>query len=308
MPYRSTTLTTLVATAALLFASAGQADPARTFGPITVTDDLDREVTLEAPAERIVSLAPHITEVLFAVGAGEQVIGATEHSDYPAGAEDIPRIGGYTSLDLERILALEPDLVVAWDSGNSRSHVERLRELGLTVYVSEPRGFDGVASSMQRMAELAGTADQGRAEAERFLDEIEKLRDEYADRDPVPLFYQVWEQPLMTVNDDHLIAEAIEVCGGENVFGHLDRLVPRLDREAVIEADPEVIIGGGMGEDDPSWVEDWREWDNMLAVRRDNLFFLPPSLLQRHTPRIAEGTAMMCEELQNARDRRPDSP
>ena len=305
MLYRSTLLPALLAAGALLLSPAANADDN---GSISVTDDTDREVRLDAPAERIVSLAPHITEVLFAIGAGDRVIGATDHSDYPEEASNIPRIGGYTSLDLERILAKEPDLVVAWDSGNSRSHVERLRELGLTVYTSEPRGFDGVASSMERMAKLAGTGDQGRAEAERFLDEIEALRQKYADREPVPLFYQVWDQPLMTVNDDHLIAEAIAVCGGENVFGHLDRLVPRMDREAVIEADPEVIIGGGMGEDDPTWVEDWRQWDNMLAVRRDNLFFLPPSLLQRHTPRIAEGTAMMCEELQNARDRRPDSP
>ncbi|WP_018935024.1 cobalamin-binding protein [Thioalkalivibrio sp. ALJ24] len=305
MLYRSTLLPALLAAGALLLSPAANADDN---GSISVTDDTDREVRLDTPAERIVSLAPHITEVLFAIGAGDRVIGATDHSDYPEEASNIPRIGGYTSLDLERILAKEPDLVVAWDSGNSRSHVERLRELGLTVYTSEPRGFDGVASSMERMAKLAGTGDQGRAEAERFLDEIEALRQKYADREPVPLFYQVWDQPLMTVNDDHLIAEAIAVCGGENVFGHLDRLVPRMDREAVIEADPEVIIGGGMGEDDPTWVEDWRQWDNMLAVRRDNLFFLPPSLLQRHTPRIAEGTAMMCEELQNARDRRPDSP
>ena len=305
MSYRSNLLPALLAASALLLSPSGHAADN---DPISVIDDTDREVRLDAPAERIVSLAPHITEVLFAIGAGDRVIGATDHSDYPEPAADIPRVGGYTSLDLERILAKEPDLVVAWESGNSRSHIERLRELGLTVYISEPRGFDGVASSMERMAELAGTAEQGRAEAQRFLQEIEALRAEYADRDPVPLFYQVWDQPLMTVNNEHLIAEAIEVCGGETVFGHLDRLVPRMDREAVIHADPEVIIGGGMGEDNPAWVEAWREWDNMLAVRRDNLFFLPPSLLQRHTPRIAEGTALMCEDLQTARDRRPESP
>lgn len=272
---------------------------------ITVTDDDDREVHLEQPAERIVSLAPHITEVLFAVGAGDRIVGATQYSDYPPEAEAIPRIGGYSRIDLERVLERDPDLVIAWKSGNSASQVERLRELGLPVYVSEPRSFEGVASSMRRMATLAGTHDQGEAAAEDFLGRMDALRATYGDRDPIRVFYQVWEQPLMTVNDDHLIAAAIAVCGGVNVFGNLDRLVPRIGREAVLDADPEVIIGGGMGEDRPDWVVAWGQWEDMTAVQRDNLFFIPPSLLQRHTGRIAEGTALMCEELERARARRP---
>ncbi|WP_026289249.1 cobalamin-binding protein [Thioalkalivibrio sp. ALMg11] len=272
---------------------------------ITVTDDDDREVRLEQPAERIVSLAPHITEVLFAVGAGDLIVGATQYSDYPPEADSIPRIGGYSRIDLERVLEKDPDLVIAWQSGNSASQVERLRELGLPVYVSEPRSFEGVASSMRRMATLAGTHDQGEAAAQDFLNRMDELRATYGDRDPIRVFYQVWEQPLMTVNDEHLIAEAIAVCGGVNVFGDLDRLVPRIGREAVLDADPEVIIGGGMGEDRPDWVVAWGQWEDMTAVRRDNLFFIPPSLLQRHTGRIAEGTALMCEELERARTRRP---
>ncbi|WP_018873038.1 cobalamin-binding protein [Thioalkalivibrio sp. ALJ16] len=273
--------------------------------PVTVTDDEDRELRLEQTAQRIVSLAPHITEVVFAVGAGDRLVGATQYSDYPPEAEDIPRVGGYSRIDLERVLELEPDLVIAWRSGNSGSQIERLRDLGIPVYVSEPRRFEGVASSMRRIAHLAGTEATGDAAAQAFLDRIEALRNEYAQRDPVRVFYQVWEQPLMTINDQHLIAEAIEVCGGSNVFGHLDRLVPRMDREAVIEADPEVIIGGGMGEDRPDWVRAWERWEDLTAVQRDNLFFIAPSLLQRHTPRIAEGTALMCEELERARLRRP---
>ena len=273
---------------------------------IAVSDDNEHEVYLDQPAERIVSLAPHITEVLFAIGAGDRVVGATQHSDYPEEAASIARVGGYSRIDLERVIELEPDLVIAWRSGNSTAQIERLRDLGLTVYVSEPRHFDGVASGMRRMARLAGTRDHGEAAADAFLERMEALRAEYAHRPPVRVFYQVWEQPLMTVNDDHLIAQAVEVCGGENVFGHLNRLVPRMDREAVIDADPEVIIGGGMGEDRPDWVEAWEEWPHLVAVQRDNLFFVPPSLLQRHTPRIAEGTEMMCEMLETARSRRPD--
>ncbi|WP_019627053.1 cobalamin-binding protein [Thioalkalivibrio sp. ALJT] len=274
--------------------------------PVTVEDDGGHELRLDQPAQRIVSLAPHITEVVYAVGAGDRLVGATQYSDYPPEAADLPRVGGYSRIDLERVLKLEPDLIIAWRSGNAGSQIERLRDLGIPVYVSEPRRFEGVASSMRRIARLAGTAAAGDAAAQDFLDRIEALRDEYAHRPPVRVFYQVWEQPLMTINDQHLIAEAIEVCGGDNVFGHLDRLVPRMDREAVIEADPEVIIGGGMGEDRPDWVRAWERWEDLTAVQRDNLFFIAPSLLQRHTPRIAEGTALMCEKLERARLRRPD--
>lgn len=273
---------------------------------ITVTDDDGREVRLENPAERIVSLAPHITEVLFAVGAGDRLVGVTEFSDFPPEAAALPRVGGYSRIDMERVVQVDPDLVIAWRSGNSGAQIEHLRDLGFTVYVSEPRSFEGVASSMRRMATLAGTAEPGDAAVQAFLDEIEALRGDYSAREPVRLFYQVWEQPLMTVNDNHLISEAIRLCGGVNVFGHLDRLVPRMDREAVLEADPEVIIGGGMGEDRPDWVLAWQQWADMTAVQRDNLFFIPPSLLQRHTPRIAEGTRLMCEALERARSRRAD--
>ncbi|MFO7858509.1 MAG: helical backbone metal receptor, partial [Ectothiorhodospiraceae bacterium] len=163
---------------------------------VSVTDDTDRQVRLEATASRIVSLAPHITEVLFAVGAGDKLVGVTQHSDFPPEAETIPRIGGYSRIDLERVVQLEPDRVVAWRSGNSASQIERMRDLGLNVYVSEPRSFEGVASSMRRMARLAGTEKEGQRAVQAFLDEIETLRQDYEDRDPVRLFYQVWEQPL----------------------------------------------------------------------------------------------------------------
>ncbi len=293
----------ILSSAPLLLALSA-AGPARA-EPIVVTDDADNTVQLEQPAARIVSLAPHITEVLFAVGAGDRLVGVTQYSDYPPEAESIPRIGGYSRIDLEQVIAKDPDLVIAWKSGNSAAQIERLRQLGLPVYVSEPRSFEGVAASMQRMAELAGTREKGERAARTFLDRMTELRATYGDRDPVRVFYQVWEQPLMTVNDEHLISAAIGVCGGVNVFGDLERLVPRIGREAVIDADPEAIVGGGMGEDRPDWLIAWRQWEDMTAVRRDNLFFIPPSLLQRHTARIAEGTERMCEALERARAQRP---
>ncbi|SEK23864.1 iron complex transport system substrate-binding protein [Ectothiorhodospira marina] len=273
---------------------------------MTVTDDKGREVHLEAPARRIISLAPHITENLFAVGAGDQIVGTVNYSDYPQAAEDIPRVGSYKQLDLESILALEPDLVVAWESGNVRAQLERLEALGYPLYFSNPQTFEQLASGLARLGRLSGHVTGGEEAETQVRHTLAELEDRYGQQPPVTVFYQVWDRPLMTLNEEHLISQAIHLCGGENIFGHLDTLVPRLNREVILAADPEAIIGGGMGEDNPQWVEDWRRWSDMTAVQRDNLFFIPPSLIQRPTPRILEGTRMICDFLETARERRPE--
>ncbi|EHQ52184.1 periplasmic binding protein [Ectothiorhodospira sp. PHS-1] len=282
------------------------ADPAAPT-PVQVIDDRQQTVSLAAPAERIISLAPHITELLFAVGAGNRIVGTVSFSDYPAAAADIPRIGSYKQLDMESILALKPDLVVAWSSGNVQAQVERLARLGLPVYYNDPEDFEQLALALERLGTLAGRAPQGREAAEDFRRDLRALEAQYGDRPRVTVFYQIWDRPLMTLNDQHLISRAIEICGGHNLFGDLEALVPRLDREVVLAADPEAILGGGMGEDSPHWIEEWRRWPTLTATARDNLFFIPPSLLQRATPRILEGTRQVCEALETARTRRPEA-
>lgn len=273
-------------------------------GSVGVLDDEGREVVLTAPAQRVVSLAPHLTENLFAVGAGNQIVGTTSFSDHPEAATEIPRVGSYKRADMERIVAMQPDLVVAWASGNDRAQIQRMIELGLTVYISEPRNFEGIATTLERLGRLTGHADTGETTAEALRTGTRALANRYRDATPVTVFYQVWEQPLMTVNDEHLIDEAITLCGGDNVFGALERLVPRIDRESVLKADPEAIAAGGMGEDRQDWLEAWREWPELQAVREENLFFIPPSLLQRHTPRVLQGTRQLCEDLDSVRRQR----
>lgn len=277
-------------------------------GAVSVTDDLGRTVTLAQPAERVVSLAPHVTELLFAAGAGGRVVGAVNHSDYPPPARDIPRVGGYDAVDFERILSLEPDLVVAWDSGNGRGTVERLESLGLTVYASEPRRLDQIAEGLARLGRLTGHADNGAAAARAFRERETRLRERYADRPTVPVFYEVWHEPLMTVNGDHLISQVMALCGGRNVFGGLDPLVPTVSTEAVLAADPEAIVASGMGRARPEWLDRWRRWDRLTAARRDNLFHIPPALTQRATPRVLDGAARLCEQLVTARERRQEAP
>ncbi|TLF48745.1 cobalamin-binding protein [Halomonas urmiana] len=273
--------------------------------PVTcVADDAGREVCLDAPARRIVALSPGVTELLYAAGAGERVVGAVSFSDYPAEAARLPRVGSYDRLDLEALLALEPDLVVAWAGGNPREQVDRLPRLGLPVFFSDAGDFAAIASSLERFGALAGTETVADEAARALREGVTALREQHAEAAPIPVFYQVWEQPLMTVNGEHWISQALALCGGENLFAEEAPLVPRIGVEAVLARDPEAIITGGMGEPDSSWLEAWRDFPEMTAVRRDNLFFIDPDLVQRATPRLLEGTRALCDRLESARERR----
>ncbi|MDH5785960.1 MAG: cobalamin-binding protein [Chromatiales bacterium] len=261
---------------------------------IEVVDDSGHTVTLEAPAQRIISLAPHITEQLFAIGAGERIVGAVEYSDYPEAAKQIPRIGGYTGFDLERILSLRPDLIVGMTGGNSAQQLEQLEKLGLILYRSEPRQLEDIASGMERLGVLTGTATEAGLEAERFRHGVERLRRGVEKRTPRTLFYQIWDRPLMTVNGTGLINEVLTLCGGRNVFAELSPPNPKISIEAVIAADPEVIIVSGMGQARPEWLDEWRRWPQLQAVKQGELHVVEPSIIQRATPRLLLGAEAIC--------------
>ncbi|MCR4346817.1 MAG: cobalamin-binding protein [Sulfuricaulis sp.] len=271
---------------------------------VEVVDDAGRIVKLKMPAKRIISLAPYLTEILFAAGAGSALVGTVNYSDYPKQALQIPRVGNYDSFDAERILALKPDLVVAWQSGNPTVQVERLRNLGLTIYLGEPRVFEDVPSNLERLGELTGTARTAQQAATAFRQRYTRLQHRYASRPMVSVFYEIWNQPLMTVNGEHLISRMMQLCGGRNVFAELAPLAPVIDLEAVLKADPEAIIASGMNEKSPEWLEDWRQYPLLRAVRGNNLFFIPPDLMQRNGPRILEGAEQVCQNLEQVRTRR----
>ncbi|MCX8085450.1 MAG: cobalamin-binding protein [Rhodocyclaceae bacterium] len=284
----------------LLFASAARA-------AISLTDDAGATLRFERPAARIVSLAPHITETLFAAGAGGKIVGAVDYSDHPEAARKIPRIGGYSKLDLEAILALRPDLAIGWLSGNSPAHVEKLRAAGIPVFLVQPSRIEDVAKNLERFGQLAGTGEAAQRAASEFRTRLAALHERHAARPKVRVFYQIWNQPLMTIGGGQIISDVIALCGGENVFAELKALAPQVSVEAVLAADPEVIIASGMGEARPEWLDAWRKWTGLTAVKRDNLFFIPPDLLQRPTPRLIEGAARLCEQLETARGKRPDA-
>jgi iron complex transport system substrate-binding protein len=266
---------------------------------VSVVDDSGNTVTLAAPAQRIVSLAPHVTELLFAAGAGHQLVGVSQYSDFPAPAKQIPSVGGSGQLDIERIVSLKPDLIVAWGSGNNRRQLARLRKLGLTVFESEPRSFEAIADSLERLGKLVGR-DEGRLQAQQFRQHVQTLQQHYAGRSPVTVFYQIWSAPLMTLNDVHIVSQAIKLCGGVNVFGPLKPLVPTISTEAVLTANPDVII---VSDEKGNGLERWQSFKRMQAVASGNLMAIDGGIMNRAGPRVIEATRTLCEQIDDARKR-----
>ncbi|MCE3604969.1 cobalamin-binding protein [Massilia sp. P8910] len=289
----------LFAALAVLAATAGRAGAA-----ITVVDDTGRRVVLAAPAQRIVSMAPHVTELLFAAGGGARVVGAMSYSDYPPAARTIPLVGDNSQIDIERVLALKPDLLVVWQSGNTARQLEQLRQLGIPMFYSEPTRMDQVAASMLRFGQLLGTEPVAQAAAASFRARIAALAARYSKRAPVKVFYQVWEKPLYTLNGQQIASDAIRLCGGENIFAALAVKAPAVGIEAVLQADPEAIVGSEPHDASERGLAMWAPYKTLLAVRQGNLFTLDGELLTRAGPRLPDGAAILCEKLDLARQRR----
>jgi len=268
---------------------------------IAVNDDAGRRVVLEKPARRIISLAPHTTELLFAAGAGSRIVGVVSHSNYPPEAQQLPVVGSAGNLSPEAIVARQPDLVVAWKSGNVATQVEQLISLGIPVFYSEPRRLEDIATNLQRLGRLSGTSAVAEAAAREFRADYRQLIHDYSDRTPVRTFYQIWDQPLITVNGAHLISQLITLCGGENIFAALDTLAPVVNREAVLAADPQIIIASGKARERPDWLERWQAWPQLSAVRNQQLYVIDPDLIQRQAPRILGGAKIMCGQIERAR-------
>ena len=277
-------------------------------GTVLVILLLSTTTAWSQPARRILSLAPHITELLFAVGAGEWIVGTVQFSNYPPEAQKIPRIGSYEQFDMEAIVDLAPDLIVAWPGGNPQPQLEKLEQLGFTLFPSNPQRMIDIPLDMRRLGERVGTTAIASAQATKFEQAYQQLRQRFANKTKVRVFYQIWNHPLMTVNGQHLIDDIIRLCGGENIFSALAVLAPTVSIEAVLQANPHTIIASGMTEERPEWLDDWRQWPQLTAVSQNNLFVIPPDLIQRHTPRIMMGAIQMCEHLEAVRNGTVHSP
>ena len=254
--------------------------------------------------ERIVSLAPNLTELAFAAGAGARVVGTVEYSNEPAGAREIPRIGDAFRVDIERILALRPDLVLAWSSGTPRPTIERLRALGLDVREFETQRLSDVPRVVRELGALAGTEREAVQIADRFDAQIAELSRRYRDKAPLRVFLQVSTRPLYTVNGRQIMSELLTLCGGRNVFADLNQLAPQVGLEAVIARNPDVIVITDDAE--PTAKESWSKWRQVEAVRTGNVYVLPADDLTRATTRLAQGADDLCRVLETARSRRAE--
>jgi iron complex transport system substrate-binding protein len=272
---------------------------------ITVLDDDGKPVTLQQPALRVVAMAPHVTELLFAAGGGAKIVGAVSYSDYPEAAKRIPQIGSNRQIDMERVIALKPDLIVVWMHGSSERQVEQLRTLGIPMFHSEPRKLVDIAASVQKLGKLMGTEAVAEPAAAALRRDLASLTARYANRPPVRMFYQVWDKPLYTLNGEHIVSDAMRVCGGVNIFAGLTVTAPVVNVEAVLQADPEAIFSTGERSLDDGGVNLWKPYANMTAVKRGNLFRLDGNLLNRAGPRMIAGAAALCESLEVARQHRP---
>ncbi len=271
-------------------------------GATTVRDDGGNTVTLEKPAMRVISMSPHVTELLFAAGGGGRIVGAVNYSDYPEAAKSIPRIGSNREIDLERVIALKPDLIVAWMHNASERQIEMVRKLGVPVFPSDAQTLEGIPENVVRLGQLMGTETVANAAALELRKQLAGLRSRYAGRPVVRTFYQVWDRPLYTLSGKHIITDALRLCGGENIFEKLTVTAPVVSVESVLKEDPEAIFG--TAEKNYGGVSLWKPYSTLTATRNDNLFTVDGDLLNRAGPRMISGTAIMCEKLELARRHR----
>jgi iron complex transport system substrate-binding protein len=250
---------------------------------------------------RIVSLSPHITELLFDAGAGGRVVGVDDQSDYPPSVAGIARVGEPAALDVEALLKLKPTLVVLWDSGTPASRKAELERLNLKLYVTEQRRLDDIGATLLEFGRLAGTEQAAAAAAARYRSELAQLRSQYAARPRLKVFFQVWDRPLYTLSGEQVVTEVLSMCGGDNVFAHLTTPAPAIDKEAVLARDPDVILIGAIGAEGARQTADWGAFGNLSAVRLRHVYTVDPSLIGRMSPRILQGVREVCTLLDAAR-------
>jgi iron complex transport system substrate-binding protein len=268
---------------------------------VDVLDDRGMRVSLASPARRIIALAPSITELVFAAGAGDKLIGVARFSDYPAAARAIAQIGDASRIDIERVLSLMPDLLIGWRTGNHAADIERLEQLGFRVYVAEPATLAAIPRLLRVFGAMGDTRAVAGQAAASFEAGIAALSERYGARANVRVFYEIWHQPLMTINGHHMIDDVIRRCGGSNVFANVSSLAPLVSLESVIARRPEVVLGGSSATTPEEFAGQWKNYVNYAGLRNVRAMYIDPDYIQRQTPRILRGAHTVCEILDEVR-------
>lgn len=251
------------------------------------------------PAKRIVSLAPHITELLFAIGAGDQVIATDEASDYPLAAQALPKVANYRSLNTERILSLAPDLIVAWGSAQQQA-VQPFVQLGIPVFLSAPANFNALSTELRQLGELTGQQANADNVIRAYEQKLAELKEQYQHLTPLTVFYQIAEAPLMSANGSTWMSQAVTLCGGINIMADSLAPYPQVNAEQVLAKDPDVIVAS-----DPGALNHWQQWPQLSAVANQQLISVEANLLHRFTPRSMEGIQQLCQQFAAIRQSHP---
>ena len=259
-------------------------------------------LTLPEPARRIITLAPNLAELIFAAGAGEQLKAVVEYSNFPAEVAKLPRVGDAFRIDLERIIQLDPDLVIAWHSGNPQTALQKLQQLGITVWQLEITRPEQIADAVESMSRAAGTESTGVARARQLREQLAGLQQRNAKKAPLNYFYQIAARPLYTINDQHIISRSLAVCAGHKVFSELAALAPHISRESVIMANPQVMIAPETPGDPPALLT-WQDWPQLQAVKNGHMLYLPADEISQATPRLLDSIELACKLLDEVRNK-----
>jgi iron complex transport system substrate-binding protein len=267
----------------------------------TFSGDDGTQIALDAPPKRIISIAPNLTELAYAAGLGSRMVAVTAYSDYPDAAKKLPQVGDAFRLDWERLAAMKPDLVLAWKSSLSARDRDVFARLKIKVLVLEPRRLDDIPRALRLLGQIGGTTAQAESAAQDFERQRDALRDRYAARPPVRVWFLIAVNPFLTVSDEHIIGDVLHVCGAENVFADAPALIPAVSAEVVVRAQPELILASA---DSPeqryAMQESWRGLP-LAAAKQNRAAFIPPDLISRASPRILQGAKMICEAVEKNR-------
>ena len=265
---------------------------------LTVTDDFGRKVTVRYPPERIITLAPGPTAMLRAAGAGGQVVATIEYSGQPASESKLPKIGSADAVDMERLIALRPDVVVVWPDGNNPAQIATLERLGIPVYRQEAVTLDGIGESLRRLGTLAGTSEEADREAGALEARLAGLRTKYGKvSHPPSVLLEVWDRPLYTVGGRELLSDVLRVCGTRNVFADLPGRAPAVGVEAVIARNPDIIIAAAPPGSGADWLAEWKRFPSIRAVRSGRLLSFEDQRLIGLGPGVIDATAELCRKI-----------
>jgi len=274
---------------------------------ISIVDDKNYTVTLSKPAKRVITLAPSLTEMVFTVGAADKLVATVKSSNYPEAANGIDRIGDYERFNIETLLSYKPDLVLAWSIGNNRQQVEKIKKFNIPVYQSEPHQIKDIANTLRHIGILLGKSKQANIAANNFEKRLLQIQRENKNKHKLRAFYQIWPDPIYTINGQTVISRLMQICGLDNVFSDAKISAPKITQESVIGKNPEIIIASGIANDllvsEPEWLSSWKRWPDISAVKNGNLFFIHPDIVHRQSTRILDGAEKMCEQADIARNK-----